>query len=192
MKPVPSRAKDLTGKTFGELTVLGFHGYYKLPCGKSKLQWLCRCSCGIVKPILSTTLRNTKVQSCGHYKAQIASKTFRKPLREVVQNNTMHHYKKNAKRMGRVFDLTIDQWFEMITSNCHYCGSLPSNSWGHRYSDEVFRYNGVDRVDNEQGYTPDNTVSCCAPCNMMKRGMAVNDFLAHVKRIFDFNSGLKP
>lgn len=187
MKKVPTRAKDLTGHTFNELTVLGFYGYYKLPCGKNKLQWLCRCSCGVIKPVLATTLRNTKVQSCGHHKSQITSKLFRKPLWEVVRNNTMHHYKANAKRMGRTFEIAEDLWFKMITSDCHYCGSPPSNAWEHRYSDEVFYYNGVDRVDNEQGYTLENTVSCCAPCNMMKRGMSVNDFLAHVKRISAFN-----
>lgn len=186
MKQIPSRAKDLTGKTFGELTVIGFDGHYTAPGGSRKLRWMCQCSCGVVKPVLSTTLNHTKVQSCGHYRAEIASKTFRKPLWEIVRNNTMHQYKASAKKASRPFELTQEEWFEMITSNCHYCGSPPNNTWEHRYSDEVFFYNGVDRVNNSQGYTTDNTAPCCASCNMMKRAMSVQEFLGHTKRICDF------
>jgi hypothetical protein len=185
---VPSRMKDLTGVVFGEMTVLGFAGYSTPRQGKRRPKWLVRCSCGKEKAVLGTTLRNTKVRSCGHLKVQIASETFRKPLHEVVRNNTMHHYKVNARRMGRSFELTEDQWFTMITSNCHYCGSPPSNIWNHRFSDEVFRYNGVDRVDNAQGYSPENTVPCCAPCNMMKRSMSVDAFINHIRKIAKFNN----
>lgn len=185
---LPPRIKDLTGMTFGEMVVVSFAGYSTPKHGKPRPKWLVKCSCGREKAVLGTTLRNTKVRSCGHLKAQIASETFRKPLWEVVRNNTIHHYKANAKRMGRTFDLTEAQWFEMIASNCYYCGSPPNNVWKHRSSDEVFRYNGVDRVDNGRGYSPENTVSCCAACNMMKRSMSADTFIDHVRRIAEFNN----
>jgi hypothetical protein len=51
---------DLTGKTFGRLTVLrkdaGFKPYVK---------WICACSCGSIKSIAKVSLQNGDTQSCG-------------------------------------------------------------------------------------------------------------------------------
>jgi hypothetical protein len=60
----PLYREDLTGQKFGEWNVLGFshkHGAYTC--------WLCRCSCGIEKAIISTSLKSGKSQSCGHWKS---------------------------------------------------------------------------------------------------------------------------
>lgn len=37
-------------------------------------------------------------------------------------------------------------------------------------------HNGVDRVDNALGYTPDNCVPCCSRCNYAKRAMPRGEF----------------
>lgn len=48
---------DLTGQQFGDLTVLKYAG---------DKYWLCQCSCGKIKEIHGTRLRNGWVTSCGH------------------------------------------------------------------------------------------------------------------------------
>lgn len=48
---------DLTGQKFGDLTVLKYAG---------DKYWLCQCSCGKIKEIHGTRLRNGWVTSCGH------------------------------------------------------------------------------------------------------------------------------
>lgn len=56
------RREDLTGKRFGEWTVLGYshtdkhwHAY-----------WDCVCSCGLVKKVQGRSLKNGDSKSCGH------------------------------------------------------------------------------------------------------------------------------
>lgn len=62
MRPI-----DLTGKTFGRLTVIG-----RAENGKSNnCQWLCRCACGSEKIIASTALRQGRTVSCGCYRKEI-------------------------------------------------------------------------------------------------------------------------
>ena len=51
-------------------------------------------------------------------------------------------------------------------------------------STDRFVYNGVDRVNNGFGYEEGNAVPCCRTCNVAKRDMAVEDFLAWIKRAY--------
>ena len=54
------RAKDLTGRTFGRLTVLGPAGS---SCGKQT--WLCRCGCGKEVAVRGDHLKSGHTASCG-------------------------------------------------------------------------------------------------------------------------------
>jgi hypothetical protein len=51
---------DLTSKTFGRWTVIEF---YSLANARQAV-WLCRCKCGIVKPVHGNSLRRGLSQSC--------------------------------------------------------------------------------------------------------------------------------
>lgn len=53
---------DLTGRVFGEWTVLRRHQENY----RNNSRWLCRCSCGTVRVLTGTNLRNGKSTSCGH------------------------------------------------------------------------------------------------------------------------------
>jgi hypothetical protein len=46
-------------------------------------------------------------------------------------------------------------------------------------------YNGVDRVNNDFGYSIDNCVSCCKVCNRMKGKKTVAEFVAFCSAISD-------
>lgn len=50
---------DLTGKTFGQWTVLS------RTARKKTVYYLCRCACGSTREVLSVSLRNGKSTSCG-------------------------------------------------------------------------------------------------------------------------------
>lgn len=66
-----------------------------------------------------------------------------------------HIAKKNAKKRGMEFDLTIEKYTEIVNANsCHYCGkSLPVSG------------SGIDRKNEESYYRFENTVPCCKRCN---------------------------
>lgn len=60
--------EDLTGQTFGFLTVIGFHGYKKYPSGQRHVLWDCKCECGNDCVVLGMCLKNGGTRSCGCYK----------------------------------------------------------------------------------------------------------------------------
>ena len=174
----------MTGLVIGEMIVLGFAGYTKRIKGKRRLLWLVKCSCGKEKAMLSTTLRHTKVKTCGHVRGGNVI-----PENGAAVTLRMSQYRNNAIKMGRVFSLTRDQFIELITGNCVYCGSPPSSIVRARGKYQTdFYHNGIDRIDNSVGYTPENSASCCSTCNLMKRGWSVDVFLKHVRKIASYRT----
>lgn len=63
---VANQREDLTGQTFGQLTVLGPAEDYVAPDGQHRTQWLCQCSCGKQTIVASNRLKSGITKSCGH------------------------------------------------------------------------------------------------------------------------------
>ena len=60
-----TKYKDLTGQTFGMLTVLYRTDDYVTPKGKHETKFHCKCECGNETDVLSSSLRNGRTKSCG-------------------------------------------------------------------------------------------------------------------------------
>lgn len=76
------------------------------------------------------------------------------------------------------FDLSEEEFLHITSKNCYYCGDEPRE-----YANGIIQ-NGIDRVDNSEGYNIDNVIACCTKCNLMK-GTFDNDvdFKNHAKKI---------
>lgn len=65
--------EDLTGQIFGELTVLGVnqkrYDEDVKKTNKPHRYWTCLCSCGRIKDVESSHLKNGHTTSCGHIKS---------------------------------------------------------------------------------------------------------------------------
>jgi hypothetical protein len=86
--------------------------------------------------------------------------------------------------MGREFVLGEEEFYNLTQMPCHYCGAVRTNRRfvpHNLYGD--FRYNGIDRVDNSRGYTPDNVVPCCRHCNMAKGRTTYQEFIKWIKAL---------
>ncbi len=98
-------------------------------------------------------------------------------------------YRSSAKTRGLDFLLSRDHFYELVTSECEYCGAPPNNRT--RIADEgtVFEIpcQGIDRVDNMRGYLSDNVVSCCRPCNVSKADGSLTGFLDRARRIAEIH-----
>ena len=73
--------------------------------------------------------------------------------------------KTQAKRRNYSFELTFEQFLDIVNKPCHYCGSTES------------KFNGVDRKDNTIGYSYNNSLTCCKHCNWSKRARTYEDFI---------------
>lgn len=82
-------------------------------------------------------------------------------------------YEHQAKSKGNEWNLTLEQFALILSLPCEYCGQ---------------RGGGVDRIDNTKGYSIENTAPCCKFCNYMKRDYAVEEFLAHISKIYEHQS----
>ena len=73
---------DLTGQTFGRLTVIGQAGYHYLPSGQRDMKWLCKCSCGnpVLHAVVGHSLKQGRSTSCGCYSQECRSKIHLKDL----------------------------------------------------------------------------------------------------------------
>lgn len=62
------KGKDLTGRMFGELVVVGLHPERRELKNTSARQWICICSCGTKTLAVASNLIGGSKKSCGHLK----------------------------------------------------------------------------------------------------------------------------
>lgn len=92
----------------------------------------------------------------------------RREWRNWARSNTpkqrFYFYASRAKNSGKEFTVSESQFADLVGCGaCFYCGR-----------DERL---GLDRVDSSRGYTPDNVVPCCRPCNVAKSDLPQRDFI---------------
>jgi hypothetical protein len=137
---------------------------------------------------------------CNYLKGSVDNITFLQRVEHILTKNSMikngnyyptafanhrktsySNYKNSAMKRNYLFDLSQEQFDNLIQENCYICG---------KKSDETHT-NGVDRFDNDIGYTVENVNSCCGECNFMKNDMDYNDFLEQLKKIFIYSSKIE-
>lgn len=79
-------------------------------------------------------------------------------------------YKYQAERKKHEFLLTYDDFISIVSKPCEYCG-------------EAETPRGIDRWNNSQGYTLQNSNSCCSPCNYLKARFNGSEFLMRCCKI---------
>ncbi len=173
--PVP-RLPDFTGQRYEKLTVLG------LAEGRTRQGWRlwrCRCDCGRESVISANNWGKTK--GCGCCKPP-GSRGHGLPPGEGARRQVLRSYKLGAKRRGRNWGLTDDEFTKLISADCSYCGSVPGNVL------RDFVYNGIDRIDNAVGYILDNVITCCGYCNRAKGVRSYQEFADWIARLVDHQS----
>lgn len=166
---------DLTGKTFGKWTVVS-----KIGEPRKNSKYLCKCTCGSEKEVLSNNLLRGTTKGCGCGRIPVGRL---KPGQSAF-NNLFGSYKRSAKSRGPSFSLKKEMALELFTGYCFYCGRPPEQK--HKVAEySVFTYNGIDRVDNTKGYEEGNVVSCCKKCNSTKHTLTFEEFKTYITAVFN-------
>lgn len=96
-------------------------------------------------------------------------------------NWLLYEYRRGSSSRGLEFSLSIKEFARLTKLPCYYCGGLPCMvKKRHRFS---YVYNGVDRKDNNKGYTKANSVACCHRCNMAKGAMSIDEFYGWIESV---------
>lgn len=105
------KSKDLTGQTFGRLTVVKQAGYYVQPSGQKKLLYLCKCSCGNTITVRADNLRKGHTKSCGCLKRERGIQ-----LRLSTNNRKTNRYE-FVGHVGRCYFSNDDSYFLFDTED---------------------------------------------------------------------------
>jgi len=178
-----------TGMRYGRLLVTS-----QAPSKHGYARWWCLCDCGKTKNVSGTCLQQGRIKSCGCLRKETC--TLRVSLNSEINtlntgdaafNQLYATYCNNAHIKGREFTITKEQFKEFTTSNCIYCGDGPK-SIGKSSTEKtgVYLYNGIDRVDNNLGYTLGNCVTCCKTCNWMKRVQTQEEFYESCCKVVNY------
>lgn len=169
---------DLIGKRFGMLTAIKYVGLrsYKPMRTYRKSFWLFQCDCGKLKEVDRGSVLKGSVKSCGCRGKKNWESNF---------CSLYHNRRKVAIKHGREWTLTKEQFLQLTSQNCFYCGRKPSSIQITKRCVGQYIYNGVDRVDNEIGYVFENCVTCCEHCNRAKLYYHVDDFKSWVVSVYN-------
>lgn len=177
----------IIGETFNRLTVIGYIS--------KKDGYACECECGNITKARSWSLKTGRHASCGCLQKELMAKRNFKDGFEALKNETYKNYKRAAKKRGHSFKLSKSEFYILLSGSCWYCGSEPNMTWkGTKRTiidTSTFRYNGVDRVDNNLGYDIDNVVSCCKFCNNAKNTLTDSEYLDNIIRVYNYQKDLK-
>ena len=131
-------------------------------------------------------------KTCNYMKCSLSADVFLKRIEHILTYNkkingryfseefcdtdaaSYTQYKTRACNKSLPFEITKDEYVELIKSNCYLCG---------RKSYEKHK-NGIDRVNNNLGYTMSNVKSCCGSCNHIKKDLELDELFSKMTEIF--------
>jgi len=175
------RIRNLSGNRFGRLCAIKI---VENPKSGGKM-WLCLCDCGNICCVLSANLIWGHTKSCGCLRKERTALMRKLPKGQAVANSIYKNYRHAARKRNILFDLSKNEFMNLVTQNCFYCNKTPSQELNIKECNGSFIYNGIDRVDNLKGYNLDNCVPCCGRCNKAKNNMTLEEFINLVDLIHE-------
>lgn len=172
------------GDIFNNLKAVKYlrHDYRKSHGGTSV--WLFECKCGRFAEIKDINVRSGHTKSC--------TKGCHKYLGKGIslENKLYSAYKRNALKRNLEFNITKDNFIKLTKLNCEYCEKEPSQLYRMKSTistEPSLLYNGIDRKNNNKGYTLDNCKPCCKTCNFAKNNLSYDEFIDWLSRIVKHN-----
>ena len=117
------------------------------------------------------------ISHCGHIASYcgLSDAPFIYNSMENWSRDSYNKYLKRATSENIEFSLTNEDFVKIVCKVCYLCGR--KNSKNHK--------NGIDRMENEKGYTTENARPCCARCNYIKRTYDLETILEKCVLIYE-------
>ena len=158
----------------------GFNGIDRLDSNKGYVLDNCvSCckTCNYMKCSLSTDVFLKRIEHILTYNNKINGRYFPEEY-SSYSAASYNEYKRRANNKSLLFELTNDEYVELIAGNCYLCGRDGSDNLT----------NGIDRIDNKLGYIMSNLNSCCGSCNYIKKDIGLNELFEKMLMIYNKHS----
>lgn len=194
------RAIALAGDVHGGMTLKSFSHVDK----NGNACWNFICHCGKEATNRLHAMKKGTVKSCGCLSWRYNIVTEASIINGVI-NKVYKRYVKRHELISEELCISREKFYELSQKECYYCGKFKSNRHNPTFNNKgimypsvdtntsthidfpsvYYEYNGLDRVENEKGYTENNVVTCCRWCNQMKLDRSQNEFFEHISNIYN-------
>ena len=175
---------DMTGEKHGRLTVIR-RTARRWESGHTRATWECRCDCGNLVVVIGRNIRRGITTSCGCFRDEMKRRKKTLPGESGLKS-LLAIYRIRATKSGIAFEIGHEEFKRLTSADCHYCGAKPAQLIftrggthttiaGRQHS--LYRYNGIDRIQNAVGYVAGNCVPCCGRCNYAKGVLSAEQFI---------------
>lgn len=177
---MPNLIRDLINKSIGNLLIVEKTDKRK----RNSVIWKAKCICGEYTEITNEQFSKKKKKSCGCLQKNKSDNSAFKALYD--------RYKYQSITRGYIFELSEEEFKTLTKANCAYCGIEPFQISKNKTEKVLYYYNGIDRKDNNDGYTTTNSVSCCGTCNDIKgQNLTYNEMLEAMKAILKYRENIR-
>lgn len=151
---------DITGRRYGELTVIG----RSETVYRHRRKWICRCDCGETTEVLAYTLSCGDTTTCGKHRSKqyIVAKGQPNPLKRKypegadTKSRLWTVYRSMHMRCEKPSHAAYPRYggrgIKICADWSHNFGAFSAWALANGYSDDLT----LDRIDNDKGYQPDN------------------------------------
>jgi hypothetical protein len=80
-----------------------------------------------------------------------------------------------AQQKSNVYNVRLQNRKNNKNKNCYVID---------KGEDYKILYSGIDRKDNNKGYTLENSVSCCTQCNTAKLNFTTEQFMDWIEKVY--------
>ena len=164
------KAIDLTGQTFGKLTICEYVGS-RVYGGRKKRFYLCKCECGGVIERPAEYIRTGRITSCGCLRWQSGSDSPKWTGYGEISGNYRDHIKRGAANRNYDFQVSIEEAWDLFLQQDRCCVisgiSLTFESRQNKRS--KFGTASFDRINSQLGYITGNVQWVHKDINRMKQ-----------------------
>ena len=179
--------QDFTGKQLGWFTVTGY-----VPKSDGK-EWICKCRCGNIVYKKTNLIKRGNIHpefNCGCYRHGRYPGGFDVVAKRIL----VSRFISQARQRGLEVTIGTDAIMGLMNSPCHYCGVEKYNKLlikKEPWVGQVYKYNGIDRLDSSKGYIDGNVVACCPMCNEGKMDRLPEEYIEHCRLVSEKAKCLK-
>lgn len=146
--------KDITGQVFGELTVIEIDVDKMKARKNNSMYWKCRCSCGKIKSILGSHLRNGSIITCGdrsvHWSGENGT-TWKGGITPTLI----------SARMSKIYNEWRDKVYAKDFYICQCCGKYKNFN---KNAHHIINFS----EDEKLRYDINNAILLCEECHHIK------------------------